>query len=278
MKATILVDNYVPNKYALVGEPSFSCLIEEGKTKILFDVGMSSIPFNNAKKLKLDLSNVSYVVLSHGHLDHSWGLENYIARFKPNRETTLLCHPDALLPKKYGRKNIGIKGDEKHLEEHFTILRSTRPYWITEKIVFLGEIERNNEFEAKVPIGKTKSGKKYEDDYSIDDSAIAIDGEEGIGIITGCSHSGICNITEYAKKVVGKAKIAFIVGGFHLQSEDEDNELLKKTVEYLKGQDIRIMYPCHCTNWLGKQAIGKAMKVGEVGVGSVLEICELPRT
>ena len=212
MKATILVDNYVPNKYALVGEPSFSCLIEDERLKILFDVGMSSVPFTNAKKLKLNLSDVSYVVLSHGHLDHSWGLENYINRFKPERETTLLCHPDALLPKKYGRKNIGIKGNEKHLEEHFTVLHSKRPYWITEKIVFLGEVERKNDFEAKVPIGKTKRGKQYEDDYSIDDSAIAIDGNDGIVIITGCSHSGICNIAEYAKKVIGKEKIKFIVG------------------------------------------------------------------
>ena len=272
MKATILVDNYVPNKDALAGEPSFSCLIEDEKIKILFDVGMSAIPFNNAKKLKLDIADVSYIVLSHGHLDHSWGLENYITRFKPNKKITLLCHPDALLPKKYGRRNIGIKGDEKHLEEHFTILRSKSPYWITEKIVFLGEIERKNDFEAKVPIGKTKKEKKYKDDYSIDDSAIAIDGEEGIAIITGCSHSGICNITEYAKKIIGKEKIAFIVGGFHLQSEDENNELLKKTVEYLKGQDIKVLYPCHCTNLVGKQVIGNAMETREVGVGSVLEI------
>ena len=272
MKVTILADNYVPNKYELIGEPSFSCLIEDEKTKILFDVGMSGIPFDNAKKLKLDLSDVSYVVLSHGHLDHSWGLEDYIARFKPNRKTKLLCHPDALLPKKYGRRNIGIRGDEKHLEEHFAILRSKGSYWITEKIVFLGEIECKNEFEAKVPIGKTKVGKKYEDDYSIDDSAIVIDGKEGMGIITGCSHSGICNITEYAKKVVGKEKIAFILGGFHLQMEDESDELLEKTVEYLRGQDIKTLYPCHCTNLLGKQAIGKAMRTGEAGAGSALEI------
>ena len=272
MKTTILVDNYVPNKYELVGEPSFSCLIEDEKLKILFDVGMSSIPFNNAKELKLELADVAYVVLSHGHLDHSWGLESYIKRFNPEKKTTLLCHPGALLPKKYGRRNIGIKGDERDLEEHFIILRSKRPYWITKKIVFLGEIERKNDFEAKVPIGKTRQGEKYEDDYNIDDSAIAIDGKEGIAIITGCSHSGICNITEYAKKVIGKNRIAFIVGGFHLQTEDEGDELLKKTVTYLQRQDIKVMYPCHCTNLLGKQAIGKAMKTGEVGVGSVLEI------
>ena len=272
MKATVLVDNYVPNKYDLLGEPSFSCLIEDQQSKILFDVGMSAIPFINAKKLKKDLSDVSHIVLSHGHLDHSWGLENYISRFKPNKKVKLVCHPEALYKKKYGRVNIGIKRDEQHLEEHFSIVRTKEPYWITDKIVYLGEIERKNDFEGKEPIGKTKHGKKYDPDYCIDDSAIAIDSTHGIVIVTGCSHSGICNIIEYAKNVIGKDKVRYVVGGFHLQSDDEGNEVLNRTVEYLQELNIEIVYPCHCTNLLGKMKLGERMKIGEFGVGSVIEI------
>ena len=272
MKATILVDNYVPNKYDLLGEPSFSCLIEDEQCKLLFDVGMSAIPFINAKRLKKDLTGVSHIVLSHGHLDHSWGLENYITRYKPNKKVKLVCHPEALYRKKYKRINIGIKRDEKHLEEHFEIVRTQKPYWITEKIVFLGEIERKNDFEGKEPIGKTKHGNRYEPDYCIDDSAIAIDSLQGIVVVTGCSHSGICNIIEYAKKVIGKEKVRYVVGGFHLQSDDETNEVLNKTVECLQRMHIEMVYPCHCTNLLGKLKISKAMSFGEVGVGSVLEL------
>jgi len=35
-------------------------------------------------------------------------------------------------------------------------------------------------------------------------------------IITSCSHAGICNIVEYAKKICEDNRIIDIVGGFHL--------------------------------------------------------------
>lgn len=271
MKATILVDNYVPNKFELIGEPSFSCLVEADGLKILFDTGMSGIPFDNARKISLDLSDVTHVVLSHGHLDHTWGMENFIQRYPPNGKVKLICHPDALQSKIFGRKNIGMKRDESYLQRHFEIQKSKRPHWISDKIVFLGEIERKNDFEAKIPIGRARKDGILSDDYMLDDSALAIDGKDGIGIVTGCSHSGICNIAEYAKKVIGKEKIAFILGGFHMQSEDADSDIVVKTVRCLEGLGVERMLPCHCTNMLGKIAIGKAMKTGEVGTGSVIE-------
>lgn len=208
MKITILVDNYVPNDKYLAGEPSFSCHIEHDGLKILFDTGISATPFRNAAKLKIDLSHLDYVVLSHGHLDHTWGLRNFIAKFgggtrgTPSRRTKLLCHPNALEPKKYGRENIGIKGTEAELAPHFDIITTKEPYRLDEKTVFLGEIPRTTGFENRTPLGKAKIGGTWIDDFIQDDSALAIDTDEGIVIVTGCSHSGICNIIEQAKKVL----------------------------------------------------------------------------
>ncbi len=47
----------------------------------------------------------------------------------------------------------------------------------------------------------------------MDDTALVYKGEKGSYIITGCSHSGICNIAEYAKKVCGDNRILGIIGG-----------------------------------------------------------------
>ncbi len=120
MKITILVDNYVPNKFELCGEPSFSCYIEDENLKILFDAGISGFPLKNAKRLNIDLSDIDYIVLSHGHLDHAWGLGHYVSRLGSDGGTKLVCHPDALKPKKYGRLNIGIKGSERDMQHHRT--------------------------------------------------------------------------------------------------------------------------------------------------------------
>ena len=62
-------------------------------------------------------------------------------------------------------------------------------------------------------------GEHYEDDILLDDSALAFRTGKGLVIITGCSHSGICNIIEHAKKVCGEERILDIIGGLHLMSD-----------------------------------------------------------
>lgn len=290
MKITILVDNYVPNDKYLAGEPSFSCFIQHDDLRILFDTGISAMPMKNAAKLKIDLSDLDYVVLSHGHLDHTWGLRHYVAHFvnsarvasgtrgrtgdsrrASGSRTKLLCHPLALEPKKYGRENIGIKGTEAELAPHFEIITTKAPFHLDDKTVFLGEIPRTTGFENKAPLGKAKIGGTWIDDYLPDDSALAIDTDEGIVIVTGCSHSGICNIVEQAKKVLNKTRIRTIVGGFHLQSADPNDDTLIHTRQFLSRQDIGTIYPCHCTNLLCKTEIARAVSVGEAGSGTCLE-------
>lgn len=59
----------------------------------------------------------------------------------------------------------------------------------------------------------------------LDDTAIEYKGKNGIYIITGCSHSGICNIIEYAKKVCNDDRVLGIIGGFHLFNKNEQLEI-----------------------------------------------------
>jgi len=170
------------------------------------------------------------------------------------------------------RENIGIKGTEADIEKHFYVIKTREPYWLYSRIVFLGEIDRNTTFENMKPLGKTKVNEEYVDDFLLDDSALAIDTNDGIVIITGCSHSGICNIVEQAKRVSKTEKVRMIIAGFHLQSEDPEDEVLMKTKEYLSNEGIGILYPCHCTNLLSKIEIAKVVHIGELGSGTSIEI------
>jgi len=43
-----------------------------------------------------------------------------------------------------------------------------------------------------------------------------------LSIITGCSHSGICNIIEYSQILFKKKEIDTIVGGLHLIDTPKD--------------------------------------------------------
>lgn len=75
---TVLSDNFSSTIIPpLLGEWGFSAYLETEDVKILYDVGNSGIPvLHNAEKLGIRLEQVDYVVLSHGHLDHTGGLGN----------------------------------------------------------------------------------------------------------------------------------------------------------------------------------------------------------
>ena len=98
----------------------------------------------------------------------------------------------------------------------------------------------------------------------LDDSAVVLKTDDGLFIVTGCSHSGICNIIEYAKKVCGDDRIIGVLGGFHLFEVDDR---LKNTIDYFEKADIKTLYPCHCVSLKAKAEMIKSLNVEEVGVG-----------
>ena len=75
MRAVVLSDNIPWN--GLDGEWGLSVHIVHRGTEILLDAGASGLFLENAKRLGIDLSRVNYAVLSHGHSDHSDGMEAF---------------------------------------------------------------------------------------------------------------------------------------------------------------------------------------------------------
>ena len=136
-------------------------------------------------------------------------------------------------------------------------------------MIYLGEIPRINTYENQKSIGKYIQDGILKDDYLLDDTAMVYKSQKGLFIITGCSHSGICNIVEYAKKVCSEEKVCGVLGGFHLF---EDDEQLRSTIEYLESNQIERFYPCHCVSLLAKVKMMNKLPVTETGVGLVVEI------
>ena len=80
MKITIVYDNE-----ALTGFKKgwgFACLIELREKKILFDTGEGPVTLANIAKLKINIEDISYIILSHPHFDHIGGLAHLI-NFNP---------------------------------------------------------------------------------------------------------------------------------------------------------------------------------------------------
>jgi 7,8-dihydropterin-6-yl-methyl-4-(beta-D-ribofuranosyl)aminobenzene 5'-phosphate synthase len=91
-----------------------------------------------------------------------------------------------------------------------------------------------------------------------DDTALAFRTEKGAVVVTGCSHSGICDICAYAKEVTGAEAILAVVGGFHLSGADFET-VIKPTVASLKELQPQYIVPTHCTGRAAVQYIEKEM-------------------
>ncbi len=276
MKLTVLVDNNTLIDRYLLGEPAVSFLIEDGGKKALFDVGYSDAFIKNASKLSVGLLDVDYVVLSHCHLDHTWGLLPLVRMYTESmieglavKRARLITHPATFMPRQGpGMPELGSLLTRQTLSKFFDISLSNEPVWLTERLVYLGEIERTNDFEAKDPIGTVIENGKSKPDFIQEDSALAYKSENGLVIITGCSHAGICNIVEYARKVCKTDEVLDIIGGFHLLNPRQ--EQLQETARYMQRLQPKAVHASHCTDLSSKIALAKVVNVQEVGSGLVL--------
>ncbi len=273
MKLTVLVDDNMSDCRRLLAEHGLCFYIEDDGKKILFDTGYSDVFIKNAISLGINLLDLDYIVLSHGHYDHTWGLTHYLAYYMSAieqkqriKKPTIVTHPNTFLEKyEEGFGEIGCMLTETKLKKCFNVLTTYEPVSLTDNLVFLAEIPRFNDFEAKEPMEKVIRNGKYEDDYVLEDSALAYKLNDCLSVITGCSHSGICNIVEYSQKTLKTTKIKSIIGGFHLI--DTPEEKMNKIIGYLKKQDIKELYPCHCTDFNARVKLSKDLNTKNIGVG-----------
>lgn len=259
MILTILTENVAGGRF--IAEHGISYLIEIDGEKILFDTGHSDVFLKNAEMLGVDIKNeVEKVVLSHGHWDHGDGLQ-----FVENK--TLITHPESFIKRfrKTDHSPVGLSFSKKEIQKKYKLVETPKPLKITENLWFLGEIPRNNNFESQTTPFELVSGNN---DFIPDDSALVTIENNELIIITGCSHSGICNIVEHAKKITGISTVKTVLGGFHLKY---NNLQTQKTIEFFKENAVKNIYPSHCTDLPSLAAFYNVFKIQQVKTGMIFE-------
>jgi 7,8-dihydropterin-6-yl-methyl-4-(beta-D-ribofuranosyl)aminobenzene 5'-phosphate synthase len=275
MNLTVLVDNNTLIDRYLLAEPGLSLFIEVEGARVLFDTGYSDVFLRNAQKLGLDLANLDYLALSHGHEDHTWGLEPLVRLYteleiekRPFHKPVVVAHPRTFVSVRDGGiPDSGPLFSEGKLAKHFTIRIGTQPLWLSPKLVYLGEIPRLNEFEGKLTFGR-KEGEDSKDPI-LEDSALVYRSPEGLVVMVGCSHAGVCNTIEYAKDVCSEHRVVDVIGGFHLQKPSKEH--LEGTLSYFQKLQPTLLHACHCTDLKSKIALARVADVQEVGAGLSLQ-------
>lgn len=260
MKLTVLSDNNTLIDQYLLGEPGFSCLVEAEGKRFLLDTGYFGVFARNAEAMGLSWRDVDGVVISHCHDDHTRGLNAF---FSEGPRPRLIAHPLLFRRVIDQGLSVGCPYSRGQMERYFDLCLTAAPLALTENLFYLGAIPRIFPDQQDGALRQGEAGP----DLTPDDTALAYRGREGVYVITGCSHSGISNILEQAKKVTGRSRILGVIGGFHLRQMDERSEGI---IKYLQEEDIPHLYPCHCTALSVKVAMGNRMHMEEVGTGTCL--------
>ena len=256
LKITTLIENNSDENNILLSEHGLSLYIEIDEMKILFDTGQSGDFIKNAEKLKIDLNNLDYVILSHGHYDHTGGFTKLVENTK---NPFKLIVGNRFFNKKYKLlesneyKFNGNSFDEKFINMNniSTKYINQDSFNITEDVILFSNFERNTDFEVLNKKFYIKQNDEYIPDDFSDEIVLAIKQQKGLVVILGCSHVGIINILKTIMKRTGMI-IYGIVGGSHLIEADELR--LSNTIKYFKENNISILRLSHCT---GENAIRK---------------------
>ncbi len=248
IRITTLIENSPGENLALQNEHGISFCIETEDHKILFDTGQSGAFLKNAEVLRVDLSDLDYVVLSHGHYDHSGGLKSLMEtadRFE-------LIVGNGFFEEKYaelaggGCKFIGNNFTREYLEEHHircsendTPVRELLP-----GVYVLGQFPRINKDEVISPRFKLLKNGQFIPDSFDDEILLVIDSPAGLVVLLGCSHPGMRNLLDAVKSRFNKPIYA-VMGGTHLV---EASDLVADAAsEYLKQESIPVIGVAHCT-------------------------------
>lgn len=260
MKMHILTENRV-KKRGLLAEHGLSVFIENQDLRVLFDVGQSNVYCRNAEYMGLDLKSTDAIVLSHGHYDHCGGL----IHFPSAHLSSVYVHLDAF-KKRYivnadgkSYREIGIPWSmEQYLFIKDKIVYNSHETEIAPGVFLLAEVPYITDFETAPdgfyidnPTGQTADQMK-------DEQMLVFDTDKGLSIFLGCSHPGVINCLQYARKRFPGKSIYSLAAGMHLDSVSPIR--LQKTIQCFMDFDIQKVIPLHCTGILAISEMKRILK------------------
>lgn len=266
-----------------LGEWGFAAVVEADGHRWLFDTGARpETVLANAKELGMDLSDITDVVLSHHHGDHTGGLLTLRrALSQANPKALSRCHVGRgiFLPRpgadgRETNETRTLKTDYEATGGQFVeIDRPTQVFpggWLT------GPVPRRHPERNWSGRGQVRTAEGLVEDTIPEDMSLVLDTAKGLVVMTGCGHAGVVNTLEFARETVRPATVHAVLGGVHLFPADATT--IDWTAGKLKGMGVQRFLGAHCTGietvYLLRDKLGldrRSCIVGAVGSGFDLE-------
>ncbi|MGB8453675.1 MAG: MBL fold metallo-hydrolase [Anaerocolumna sp.] len=261
-RITTLIENNRDDQNELYYEHGLSLLIEADGKHILFDTGQSGDFIKNAELMEHNLENLDYVIISHGHYDHSGGFEKLVKKL--NKVPPLIVGEEFFKPKykKISGHEYRFNGnsfDEKFIIQNGIILNKVNEdiRYLTNHIIVFHHFQKRNDFEKQNSKFLIKENSSYVTDGFDDEIAIGIVTKKGLAVVVGCSHVGLINILNSITERIN-IPIYAVIGGTHLIEAEKIR--IQETINSLKNMKIQLIAVSHCTGDEGISDICKEFK------------------
>ena len=244
-RITILYDAFT-DKTELTSDWGYAALAEfEGK-RILFDTGNNAAVFEaSVKRLRIDLTRLDLVVISHRHGDHTSGLRYVLSVsprvpvYAPADESFQYVTPaafltqsaDANLPSKmryFGGKVPSSPPSHGNAWPGVQFRHVVGMQEITPKIRLVGTLSETPGFRDMPEV------------------SLVLDTARGPIVVVGCSHPGIENILSNVTQQTHRAEVFEVIGGMHLllSTPAQIDHVVSELVDRYHVQRVA---PGHCT-------------------------------
>jgi 7,8-dihydropterin-6-yl-methyl-4-(beta-D-ribofuranosyl)aminobenzene 5'-phosphate synthase len=251
-----------------MGEWGFSALVEADGRRILFDTGLyPETVLQNARKLGIDLSTVTDVVLSHHHGDHTGGLlalRRELSGKTPTAMSRVHVAPGIFLsrrgPDKPGEANPTIVLKSAMEATGAAFVEHRQPEEIIPGVWLTGPVPRPHQERNWGSPASIVTSKGLVTDSIPEDMALIVNTNRGFVILVGCGHAGTINTVEHGRRIIGAEPVHAIIGGLHLFAATDS--ALAWTSSRLRAANLGHLLGAHCT---GIEAVYRIRELAALG-------------
>ncbi len=242
----------------------FEVATETGEVvRLLTDTGQSGRFAVNAEALGVDLQKVEMLMLSHGHYDHTGGLEALIDKgFEGDvytgegvervRYSVQMGEGERRMKKRNGMPKPELLG---RVRQHII----SEPTCVVDGRIWIVPMRE------AAPVNMRLLGADGQADSFSDEVFAVVSDGESVVVYGGCTHHGIANTLRHIQKTLGIGHVDMYVGGLHLMGKDK--ETIEQAMRETEALDVKVdkWMTCHCTGAEAQQMWAERFKVVNVG-------------